>query len=105
MWVVRGKVRRQREKSGASAGILNKKVLFSGRGITGLMLIVIGIYVFVEMATGFSTDFFVLGLVHGYGADVTPYQQAIPLLIMVVTLLVIPKGIVSLNFGRLWKRS
>jgi branched-chain amino acid transport system permease protein len=40
------------------------------------------------------------------GAWVTPYQPGIPLLVMVATLLVIPGGITSLNWGRLafWRK-
>lgn len=67
--------------------------------IIGAFFIVVGIYMFVEMATGFHTDVFVGGLVNGFGPDVTPFQKAIPLLVMVVTLLVLPKGVVSINLG------
>jgi hypothetical protein len=51
------------------------------------------------MATGFTTDLFVLGLVNGY-PDVTPLQKGIPLIIMVIALLVLPHGLVSLKLRR-----
>lgn len=105
-WVIWRRLRLQRAKSGGSSGaeFFSRRVLFSGQGIGGLLLLFLGIYILLEMASGFSTDFFVMGLVNGYGADVTPYQQAVPLLIMVATLLLIPKGIVSLPFGKLRRK-
>jgi uncharacterized membrane protein len=69
--------------------------------ILGALFAIVGIYIFLEMATGFSTDLFVAGLVNGYGPNVTPFQKAIPLLMMVITLLILPHGLVSLNLGRL----
>jgi len=66
-------------------------------------LAILGIYILVEMASGFSSDLFVLGLVEGFGANVTPFQKAIPLVIMVVTLLILPKGLVSINLKR-WRK-
>ncbi len=89
----------------AAVAILGGALVFRRKSrrmkIIGGVLAVIGIYIFLEMATGFSTDLFVSGLVNGFGPNVTPYQKAIPLLVMVATLLIIPKGIVSLDFGRL----
>jgi branched-chain amino acid transport system permease protein len=67
----------------------------------GALYVTLGAYIFVEMATGFSADFFVGGLVNGFGSNVTPFQKAIPLVIMVITLLILPKGLVSLKLGRL----
>ena len=76
----------------------------SGTGVMSLVLFLLGIYMLVEMATGYSTDFFVSGLVNGFGLYATPYQPAVPLLVMVFTLLVIPRGIVSLKWGSLLRR-
>jgi branched-chain amino acid transport system permease protein len=81
--------------------ITNRNVVVSGQGALGLAFVVVGAYMLLEMATGFSTDLFVSGLVNGFGSDVTPFQKAIPLLIMVITLLILPKGLVSLKIGRL----
>jgi branched-chain amino acid transport system permease protein len=82
----------------------NRGVMTSRQGVLGAFLVLIGVYVFVEMATGFSSDLFVGGLVNGFGPNVTPFQQAIPLLIMVITLMVIPQGIFSINLKRLLGR-
>ncbi len=71
------------------------------RRIGGAILIAIGAYMVVEMVTGFSADLFVQGLVSGFGANVTPFQKAIPLMIMVFTLLVLPTGLVSINYRKL----
>lgn len=81
--------------------ITNRNVVVSGQGALGLAFVIVGAYMLLEMATGFSTDLFVSGLVNGFGSDVTPFQKAIPLLIMVITLLILPKGLVSLKIGRL----
>jgi branched-chain amino acid transport system permease protein len=81
--------------------VIKKKPVVSGQGALGLTFIVVGAYMLFEMATGFSTDLFVSGLVNGFGSDVTPFQKAIPLLIMVITLMILPKGLVSINIGKL----
>lgn len=91
---------RVREGSGQTGSILNREVMLSGAGVMGILLILIGLYMVVEMGTGFSADLFVGGLVNGYGPDVTPFQKAIPLLMMVITLLILPKGIVSLKWRK-----
>jgi len=65
--------------------------------VLGVILALVGAYMALEMATGFSTDFFVGGLVNGFGAGVLPFQKGIPLLIMVFTLLVLPKGLISIK--------
>jgi branched-chain amino acid transport system permease protein len=104
--ILRWKRRVVRARGGAmvAAGFMDKKVISSGHGILSLVLVLLGVYMFLEMATGFSTDFFVSGLVNGFGPDVTPYQPAVPLLVMVGTLLIIPRGIVSLKWGNLRRR-
>lgn len=73
-----------------------------GRGalIGGGLLVLIGVYMVVEMATGFSSDFFVGGLVNGYESAAIPFEKGVPLIIMIVTLLVLPKGLVSLRLRR-----
>jgi len=75
-----------------------------GSKILGVFFLIVGAYMFFEMATGFTTDLFVGGLVNGFGPDVTPFQKAIPLLVMVVTLLVLPKGVVSINLSGLRRK-
>ena len=72
--------------------------------ILGVFFAVVGLYMFVEMATGFKTDLFVGGLVNGFGPDVTPFQKAIPLLVMVLTLVILPHGIVSLKLSSLRRK-
>lgn len=89
--------RQSKSKVGGSA--TRVRVLRSARGATSVVLILFGAYILLEVATNYATDFFVRGLVEGYGPNVTPYQPAVPLLVMVVTLLVLPRGIVSLNLG------
>ena len=103
--LLRSKAGRVRTSLGIpSMRIADKKILFTGEGILSVVLMVLGIYMIAEMATGFGTDLFVAGLVSGYGSDVVGYQPAVPLMIMVFTLLVIPKGIVSLNWRRLRRK-
>ncbi len=72
--------------------------------VLSLFVLAIGFYLLVELASGFSTDLFALELVNGFGANVTPYQKAIPLLIMVIVLLVLPQGLVSIKLRRLLRR-
>jgi branched-chain amino acid transport system permease protein len=84
--------------------VLNRDVVASGQGALGLFFMIIGVYMFFEMVTGYTTDLFVRGLVNGFGPNVTPFQQAIPLLIMVITLMVIPQGLFSVNYRRLLGR-
>jgi hypothetical protein len=62
------------------------------------------VYIILDAALGYPIDFLAPGLVNGFGADAIEYQKGIPLLIMVVTLLVLPKGLVSLGWGRLIRR-
>jgi branched-chain amino acid transport system permease protein len=95
--VLRNKAMRVRASEGSDVSMASRKILLSATGITSTFLIILGVYMFLEMATGFSTDLFVSGLVSGYGSDVVGYQPAIPLLIMVVTLLLIPRGIVTVK--------
>lgn len=66
--------------------------------------ILVGAYIVVEMIFGYPIDFLVPGLVRGFGAWAITYQKAIPLVIMVVTLLLLPKGLVSIDWGRLLRR-
>jgi branched-chain amino acid transport system permease protein len=100
----KGKTVRAKGGANAGVGLLDKRVIGSGTGVMSLVLFLLGIYMLVEMATGYSTDFFVSGLVNGFGLYATPYQPAVPLLVMVFTLLVIPRGIVSLKWGSLLRR-
>jgi len=70
----------------------------------GLFFAAVGTYVLFEMVSGFASDLFALGLVSGFGANVTPYQKAIPLVIMVVALLLLPRGLVSIRLRRPLKK-
>jgi len=67
----------------------------------GAILAAFGLWILADMAAGFPVDFISYELVNGFGPNVTPFQQAIPLLIMVITLLVIPQGLFSVNYRRL----
>jgi branched-chain amino acid transport system permease protein len=100
----KGRTVRARGGANAGVGLLDRRVIGSGMGVLSLVLFLLGIYILVEMATGYSTDFFVSGVVNGFGLYATPYQPAVPLLVMVFTLLVIPRGIVSLKWGSLLRR-
>jgi len=73
--------------------------------ILGAVFAMVGAYILLEMATGFSADFFVAGLVNGYGPNVAPFQKAIPLLIMVITLLILPQGLVTIKLSKLRRRA
>ncbi len=71
----------------------------------GLLFAGIGAYIMIEMFSGFSVDLFAFGLVNGYGVNVTPFQKAIPLVIMVAALIILPEGLVSINLRRLLRRA
>jgi len=91
-------------RRGAKIGVgdmLSGKVLRTGAGAGAIFFMLVGVYFLFEIATGYSSDLFVQGFVSGFGPDVTPFQKAIPLLIMVATLLIIPKGLFSLRLPRL----
>jgi branched-chain amino acid transport system permease protein len=72
--------------------------------VAGVVFAAFGVWILADMAAGFPIDFISYELANGFGPNVTPFQQAIPLLIMVITLLVIPQGIFSINFLRLLGR-
>ena len=72
--------------------------------VVGIIFAGFGVWIVADMVAGFPVDFMSYELVNGFGPNVTPFQQAIPLLIMVVTLMVIPQGIFSINFRRLLGR-
>ena len=72
--------------------------------IGGVVFAAFGLWILGDMIAGYPVDFISQELVVGFGPNVTPFQQAIPLLIMVITLLVIPQGIFSINFKRLLGR-
>jgi len=72
--------------------------------IAGAIFTAFGLWILADMAAGFPVDFVSFELVNGFGPNVTPFQQAIPLLIMVITLMVIPQGLFSINFRRLLGR-
>jgi branched-chain amino acid transport system permease protein len=68
--------------------------------ISGVVLFIFAAYVLIGFV-GQSGWFITSGIVSGFGANALEYQKGIPLLIMVFALLIIPKGVVSLDFGRL----
>jgi len=72
--------------------------------VVGILFAGFGVWIIADMAAGFPVDFMSYELVNGFGPNVTPFQQAIPLLIMVITLMVIPQGLFSINFRRLLRR-
>ncbi len=72
--------------------------------IAGAVFAGLGAWIIADMAAGFPIDFLAPELVNGFGPNVTPFQQAIPLLIMVISLLVIPQGLFSLDFRRMLRR-
>ena len=72
--------------------------------IAGGIFAAFGLWILGDMVAGFPVDFVSYELVNGFGPNVTPFQQAIPLLIMVMTLMVIPQGLFSINFRRLLGR-
>ena len=72
--------------------------------VVAVVLGAFGAWIIADMVAGFPVDFISYELVNGFGADVTPYQEAIPLVIMAVVLMIIPQGIFSINYRRLLKR-
>ena len=70
----------------------------------GILFGAIGVWIIADLAAGLPIDFLSPELVNGFGPNVTPFQQAIPLLIMVITLMVIPRGIFSINIRRILGR-
>ncbi len=72
--------------------------------VLGVLGILVGGYVLLEAISGIALDPLVSGLVGGFGAEAIAYQKAVPLLIMVASLLVLPKGLVSINWRRLLRR-
>ncbi len=72
--------------------------------VLGVLGLVIGAYVVLESLSGIALDPLVSGLVGGFGAESIAYQKAVPLLIMVAALLLLPKGLVSINWRRLLRR-
>ena len=70
--------------------------------VIGAILAALGAWVMVDIAVGLPVDFLAPELVNGFGSPIiNPFQVAIPLVIMAVTLLVVPQGIFSVNFRRL----
>jgi len=74
------------------------------RRIAGIIFAGLGVWVVVDMVAGYPVDFLSFELANGFGPDITPFQQAIPLLIMAITLMVIPQGIFSIDLRRRLRR-
>ena len=97
--------------TGALAALLVIIGLYSARRrksratlVGGALLVFFGAYIIVEIATNFSTDFFVQGVVQGFQSSAIPFQKGVPLIIMIISLLVLPKGLVSLKLNLRKKR-
>ena len=92
----------------AAVLLLIGALLFRGRKMrskaAGVIFVIFGIWIVADMALGFPVDFVSYELVNGFGPNVTPYQQAVPLLIMAITLMIIPQGLFSVDYKRLLRR-
>ncbi len=69
--------------------------------ILGAILVGISAYLAADVFLGFPLGFISRGLVNGFGAAAFIYQKGIPLLIMIITLLFLPKGLIAIKFRRL----
>jgi branched-chain amino acid transport system permease protein len=84
----------------AAAGILLLRRPKRRMKIAGVAVLLFVLYLAAGLATK-SGYFISEGLVGGYGAIALEFQKGIPLMIMVFALLIIPKGLVSINYRRL----
>jgi len=75
------------------------------RTVAGVILAGLGIWIIADIAAGYPVDFLAAELVNGFGPNVTPYQLAIPLVIMAATLLVAPQGIFSVDIRQMFRRA
>lgn len=80
---------------------VRRKVWMKG---VGVFLAALGVWIIADIAAGYPVDFLAKGLVYGFGPNVNPYELGIPLLIMAASLLIIPEGLFSLDFGRILRR-
>ena len=71
--------------------------------VLGALFVGLGVYVLGEIALGFPANFFAQNLVSGFGSGGFIYQKGIPLIIMVITLLVLPRGVISIDWRRLMR--
>ncbi|MBI3116322.1 MAG: branched-chain amino acid ABC transporter permease [Thaumarchaeota archaeon] len=69
--------------------------------LLGALLAGLGAYVAADVALGFPTGFFSRDLVSGFGPGAFVYQKGVPLIIMVIALLLLPKGLISVEWKRL----
>lgn len=82
--------------------LLRRKMVRSK--ISGLILLTLAIYLLIDIALGLPFPLLASSLVNGFGVNVITFQKAIPLLIMVFTLLILPRGIVSIDYRRLLRK-
>jgi branched-chain amino acid transport system permease protein len=95
-----------------------------GRRIFGVIVLAVGAYVMIDVLAGLPftsavfagspwdalglsgapIDFLAPGLVNGFGQTAIAYQKGIPLLIMVATLLILPQGLMSVEWRKLLRR-
>lgn len=69
--------------------------------LLGTLLAGLGVYVAADIALGFPAGSFSRELVSGFGPGAFVYQKGVPLIIMVISLLLLPKGLVSVEWKRL----
>lgn len=69
--------------------------------VLGAMTVGLGVYLLAEIALGFPIGFLGQEIVGGFGAGGFIYQKGIPLIMMVITLLLLPRGLVSVDWRRL----
>ena len=78
---------------------------FTRSKVVGGILAALGVWVIADIAIGLPVDFLAPELVNGFGsANINPFQTGIPLVIMAAALLIVPRGIFSINFRRLLRR-
>jgi branched-chain amino acid transport system permease protein len=70
----------------------------------GMAVFIIGALLTADILLGIQSFPLAEQLISGFGPDVIPYQKGIPLMIMVITLLLLPRGLSSIEWGRIIRR-
>lgn len=86
----------------AGFGLVTRKQ--ARRKLFGTVMLAVGAYLIVDLLVGFTFVPVASQLVSGFGPDAIAYQKGIPLMIMVVTLLLLPRGISSVEWKQIIKR-
>lgn len=68
--------------------------------ILALLCLAFGGYIIVDIALGHPSSI-AQGLVSGFGPEAIEYQLGIPLVVMAATLMILPTGLISINWRRL----